>query len=161
MVFIVCLSACAAAIPVSPVGEDNVETATPAMTAVSTPVETPTSAPSPTPSPAPAATPTSANEPPVKAADPTAVAFPPGAEEAVDLSIGDLAHTEGVARETITVLSVDAKRWPDASLGCPKPDMVYAQVITPGFLVMLEVRGETYEYHTDAGRFVVLCQPDD
>jgi len=49
----------------------------------------------------------------------------------------------------------------DASLGCPKPDMVYAQVITPGFLVVLEAMGDEYEYHTDVGRFVVPCQPGD
>ena len=26
--------------------------------------------------------------------------------------------------------------WSDASLGCPQPDMGYAQVVTPGYLVL-------------------------
>jgi hypothetical protein len=36
--------------------------------------------------------------------------------------------------------------------------MMYAQVITPGFRVVLEAEGKQYLYHTDQGRFVVLCQ---
>jgi hypothetical protein len=36
--------------------------------------------------------------------------------------------------------------------------MVYAQVITPGFVVILSAQGTEYEYHTDAGRFVVWCE---
>jgi hypothetical protein len=48
--------------------------------------------------------------------------------------------------------------WSDTSLGCPEPGMMYAQVITPGFLVMIEAEGQQYEYHTDESRFVVLCE---
>jgi len=86
---------------------------------------------------------------------------PPSAKKAVDLAIQDLAESEGIDRASIHLVSVESVEWSDASLGCPEPDMVYAQVITPGFLVMLEAKGDTYEYHTDAGRFVVLCQPGD
>jgi hypothetical protein len=35
---------------------------------------------------------------------------------------------------------------------------MYAQVITPGYRVVLEAGGQRYEYHTDTGRFVVLCE---
>jgi hypothetical protein len=83
---------------------------------------------------------------------------PPAAEKAVELAVKDLAAAEGVAEETIRLVSVEAVEWSDASLGCPEPDMVYAQVITPGYLVVLELEGELFEYHTDDGRFVVQCQ---
>jgi hypothetical protein len=48
--------------------------------------------------------------------------------------------------------------WSDASLGCPQEGMMYAQVITPGYLIVLEAQGQTFEYHTDQGTNVVLCQ---
>ena len=86
---------------------------------------------------------------------------PAEAKQAVELAIDDLIQKTGVARKTVRLVSVETVQWSDASLGCPKPGMVYAQVITPGFLVVLEAMGEEYEYHTDEGRFVVLCQPGD
>ena len=46
--------------------------------------------------------------------------------------------------------------WSDASLGRPQPGMMYAQVITPGYLVVLEADGQQYTYHTDTARFAVL-----
>ena len=48
--------------------------------------------------------------------------------------------------------------WNDASLGCPKPDVFYAQVITPGFRLVFEHEGRRYEYHTNQdGSTVVDC----
>jgi hypothetical protein len=38
--------------------------------------------------------------------------------------------------------------------------MMYAQVITPGFRVVMEAKGHNYEYHTDEHSSVVLCQGD-
>ena len=64
--------------------------------------------------------------------------------------MADLAGQLGIAAEAITVRSVEAVEWPDASLGCPKPGMMYAQVITPGYRIVLEANGQSYEYH--AGR---------
>jgi len=51
------------------------------------------------------------------------------------------------------------KSWSDTSLGCPRPGMFYAQVITPGYLITLEVKGEKYEYHTDLER-IILCREE-
>jgi hypothetical protein len=38
--------------------------------------------------------------------------------------------------------------------------MMYAQVITPGYLIVLEAMGQTYDYRTDENSSVVLCQDD-
>ena len=86
---------------------------------------------------------------------------PAEAKRVVELAMDDLIQKTGVALKAVRLVSVEAVQWSDASLGCPKPGMVYAQVITPGFLVVLEAMGDEYEYHTDEGRFVVLCQPGD
>ncbi|HSM58271.1 MAG TPA: hypothetical protein VK879_19110 [Candidatus Sulfomarinibacteraceae bacterium] len=69
-----------------------------------------------------------------------------------------LADRLDVDVSKITIVSVEAVQWRDSSLGCPKPGMSYLMVITPGFRVILEVDGQTYEYHTDQRQNVVLCQ---
>jgi hypothetical protein len=56
------------------------------------------------------------------------------------------------------VLRTEAREWPDRSLGCPKPGVGYAQVITPGLLIVVQARGRSFEYHTDDDE-VTLCEP--
>jgi len=97
--------------------------------------------------------------PPIPTPEPSAPTPPPAAEQVVRLAVEDLAQRLSLSsEETIRLVSVEAVDWPDASLGCPQPGMMYAQVITPGFRVVLEAEGKEYAYHTDAGRFVVLCE---
>jgi hypothetical protein len=72
-----------------------------------------------------------------------------------------MAQDLGVPAQDIEVQSVDAVEWSDGSLGCPQEGMMYAQVITPGYRVLLEVDGQAYEIHTDMGRTVVLCERED
>jgi hypothetical protein len=79
------------------------------------------------------------------------------AEAAVRLSREDLARRLGIGAEEVRTVSLEGVEWRDASLGCPQPGMMYAQVITPGYRVVLEAEGVRYEYHTDWGRVVVLC----
>jgi len=76
----------------------------------------------------------------------------------IDLAKRDLARRKGVPIEEITVVRVEERDWPDTSLGCPQPGMMYAQVITPGYLIVLSHGGQTYEYHTDRSQSVVLCE---
>jgi len=68
-----------------------------------------------------------------------------------------LARRLDVSIQQIEVLSAEYVEWPDASLGCPQPGMMYAQVITPGYRIILSASGENYEYHTSL-RGVVLCE---
>ncbi len=48
--------------------------------------------------------------------------------------------------------------WPDASLGCPEPGMMYAQVVTPGYKIHLSCGEELFTYHSDCGSRVVYCE---
>lgn len=103
--------------------------------------------------------PTAAVQPPVRAPEPTTEVQPPiGAEGVVELARADLARRLGLATEAIRLVSVEAVDWPDASLGCPRPGKLYAQVITPGYRLLLAVNDQTYWYHTDRQRNVVHCQ---
>lgn len=95
---------------------------------------------------------------PTPARKATEVELQEGTEQAVQLAREDLARRLGLAPERIRMVSIEAVQWRDASLGCPRPNAKYVQVITPGFKVVLEAEGCAYEYHTDAGRVVVLCE---
>jgi hypothetical protein len=82
----------------------------------------------------------------------------PGSDEALAAAIADLAQQTGLPEDQIAPVSIEAAEWPDASLGCPEEGMMYAQVITPGFRIVLEAQGQQYEYHTDQNGNVVLCE---
>jgi hypothetical protein len=70
------------------------------------------------------------------------------AEPVVELARIDLAQRLSIPVETIEVVRVEAVEWPDASLGCPEEGLAYAQVISPGFWIVLEVLGNPYTYHS-------------
>jgi hypothetical protein len=72
----------------------------------------------------------------------------------VDQAQADLAARLNVAVEAIVVESVEAAEFPDASLGVPEPGVTYAQVVTPGYVIVLAVDGAAYEYHADGERVV-------
>lgn len=63
----------------------------------------------------------------------------------------------GVSADQIRIKEATAVNWPDASLGCSQPDVIYAQVITPGYWILLEAKGHLYPYHTDENEQIVLC----
>lgn len=71
--------------------------------------------------------------------------------EAVAYAVGDLAKELGVPGGNIKVLERGVALWPDASLGLPEPGMMYAQVMTEGFHVLLEAGGKKYVYHFGDG----------
>jgi len=71
----------------------------------------------------------------------------PGLERIVDLATSDLSARTGVPAAEITVLSAEAVTWSDASLGCPHPEMRYAQVPQDGARVVLESGGRRFRYH--------------
>ena len=135
----------------------SVELATPTMAPTDTPVPTPTST----------SLPTEIIEEPVSPVEPaqgdampdTLLNLPPGSEPAVKAAIEDLVSQQIVSASEISVVAVEATDWSDSSLGCPQEGFMYAQVITPGYLILLEAGGETYQYHTNqTGDNVVLCQ---
>ncbi len=60
-----------------------------------------------------------------------------------------LAAQLGKAVEAIRIVRTERVDWPDACLGIETPGLMCAQVITPGFRVLLEADGKRYEFHTD------------
>lgn len=70
----------------------------------------------------------------------------------------DLAQRLDVPIEDIELIKFEAVVWPDASLGCPRPGMVYAQVLSSGYLVVLKADGKEHEYHAGKGGEVFYCE---
>ncbi len=75
----------------------------------------------------------------------------------IELAKQDLAQREGIPLDQISVISVSAVQWPTSALGCPQPGTMYSQIVTPGYRILLEANGVTYEYHTDRGEHAVYC----
>ena len=80
----------------------------------------------------------------------------------IERAIEDLVQATGASADAISVVSTEEVEWGDTSLGCPDPDTMYAQVITPGFLIVLESGGSTFNYHTatDPAGSIVQCTED-
>ena len=90
---------------------------------------------------------------------PTAPAAAP--TELIERMVADLAERAGAATDPIEIREAEAVTWPDAALGCPEPGRMYAQMLVPGFRVVLEVGGRSYDYHAaESGRFVLCETPD-
>jgi hypothetical protein len=61
--------------------------------------------------------------------------------------------------EEIDLVSVTPIDWPDSSLGCPRPDRSYLQVITPGHYAVLKHGEASYRVHLAKGRAFVCDRP--
>ena len=109
----------------------------------------------------PARTPTSQNSPlssPLRTSPLPASSQETGTEQekAVAAAVQALSNELKIAADEIQVVSVEKVQFRDSSLGCPEEGMVYLQVITPGYQVLLRVEGETYDYRVSEQR-MVLC----
>lgn len=76
-----------------------------------------------------------------------------------DLALADLARRLGIATESIAVRALARVDWPDASLGCPEPGFMYAQVVTPGYRIILEAGNQLYAYHASLHGVRFCAQP--
>lgn len=65
----------------------------------------------------------------------------------------DLVKRFKLQAQYIKVINKQAATWPDAALGMPEIGKMYAQMVTPGFRVILEARGSRYLYTTSAKDF--------
>jgi hypothetical protein len=80
-------------------------------------------------------------------------------QPAVDAALRDAAAHLGVSATDLKVDQAESREWGDSSLGCPKPGLMYSQIVTPGFVITISGAGKQLEYHSDTrGRVVVLCQ---
>jgi len=82
-----------------------------------------------------------------------------GASVPADIAAA-LAAELGVPAADMTVVSAEAVEWNDACLGVTGPDEMCAQVITPGYRVVVETGGQQYTYHTDSSGSSLRLAPN-
>lgn len=80
-------------------------------------------------------------------------------EQAIEAAKAALREEPDVGDGALVVRRADAVEWPDAGLGCPEEGKSYAQVVTPGFRVLLQVNAKVYRVHVGEGRAVVCGKP--
>jgi hypothetical protein len=81
-------------------------------------------------------------------------------QAAVDAATQDAAARLSLPSDTsdLHVQQVEARQWPDSSLGCPRQGVMYSQIVTPGYLVIISAAGKQLEYRADSRGRVVFCQ---
>jgi hypothetical protein len=75
---------------------------------------------------------------------------------AIDAAKAALAATGFTGATTASAKYVE---WPDACMGVSEPDIACADVITPGYIVILDTGVLAFEYHTDLAGNAVLAEP--
>ncbi len=75
----------------------------------------------------------------------------------------DVSARSGVEVSEIVVVRAEAVTWTDPSLGCPQPGMVYPQVLTEGYWVLVEAGGVEFDYRGSRPGEFILCEipPDE
>ncbi|MEM7678549.1 MAG: hypothetical protein AAF449_21380 [Myxococcota bacterium] len=68
----------------------------------------------------------------------------------------DLAQRLGVDETKVKIAGAIRQKWPDTSLGCPKPNEKYKKEPVEGYLIRMMVGVRAYAYHTDLKR-VFAC----
>lgn len=83
-----------------------------------------------------------------------------GAPDQINIALDRLSTLVG---RTLSIRDLSDWRWaqdmyPDLSLGCPKPDTAYAQVVTQGYKFLLTYGGVIYDYRVSTdGNIALLC----
>ena len=67
----------------------------------------------------------------------------------------DLAERLGGTTDEVQITSATIASWPDSCLGAPEAGESCSQVVTPGYEVTAQLRGNTYTYRTDTTGAVV------
>jgi hypothetical protein len=75
----------------------------------------------------------------------------------IEKAKADLAGRLSIQADQISLLQAVEVTWPDASLGCENPGMAAAQVLTPGYLILLGANQVQYEYHSNKGTYFTYC----
>jgi hypothetical protein len=95
---------------------------------------------------------------PTPMAPPLSTPYQSDLQNLINIATEDLAERFSIPKAEIEVEAAYSVIWPDAGLGCSQSGMASAQVLTPGYLIMLQHNDMNYEYHADKGTYVTYCE---
>jgi hypothetical protein len=84
--------------------------------------------------------------------------YDPYVTQRIALATADLAQRLALDPAQIELVEVASVTWPDSSLGCPKPGMMYTQALVDGLRIRLAVEEQVYSYHSGSSRAPFLCE---
>ena len=97
-------------------------------------------------------------EPSIPSEDSTPTRIPVDLSPAQLAAITALSEKLNLTADEITVVSTEAVTWPDGCLGIVRMGVMCTQAEVPGFKIILEAEGNTYDVHTNQdGSVVVLA----
>jgi hypothetical protein len=70
----------------------------------------------------------------------------------------DLATRLGRSVDAARVLRAEQVIWPDGSIGCARPGVLYTQATVVGYLVELELEAKVYRYHSALNGAPIYCE---
>ena len=70
-------------------------------------------------------------------------------EEAVQKARADLATRLGITDKDISAGSVEDTEFPDTALGASDRDEMSGQMLTPGWRIRLQAKGQNFEYRAN------------
>jgi hypothetical protein len=77
--------------------------------------------------------------------------------EMIEAALDDAANRSTTARADIKVTSAEAVTWPDGSLGCPQPGMMYTQALVAGYRIVLQAGEQVLNYHASSRGKPLFC----
>jgi hypothetical protein len=63
--------------------------------------------------------------------------------------VRQMLQTLSPALDRVSFLSIERTEFPDGCLDLPEQDEACTQVITPGFLIVVEIDGQRFVFHSD------------
>jgi TolB-like protein/Flp pilus assembly protein TadD len=82
----------------------------------------------------------------------------PGEPEVVGQARSMLSEKLSVPAQSIRLEILESVTWPDGSIGCPQPDMIYTQALEPGIRIVFSAAGVEYHYHARDGGTPFFCE---
>jgi len=75
----------------------------------------------------------------------------------VQAALADAARRTGLDTSALKVISAEQVTWPDGSLGCPAPGMMYSMALVPGHRIRIQAGTQQLDYHSALNGQPVLC----
>lgn len=79
-------------------------------------------------------------------------------QELLDAILDDAAARTGLDRSELAIVQDEAVVWPDGSLGCPEPGMMYTMALVDGYHIVVQAGEDELDYRTGSNNFFKLCE---
>jgi hypothetical protein len=79
-------------------------------------------------------------------------------ESIIEPIVVDAAGRLGVDPSEVTIVDAHPETWPDGSLGCPEPGMMYTQALVEGYQVIVQANGTQLDYRGGGQGGFRLCE---